>query len=53
MNPKLRKFLSKIVNDKFLKKFNYKIIKLQSNKIEEATSDLSIKVEPSACIALV
>tara|TARA_S200000501_G_C20635264_1_gene660773 strand:- start:60 stop:827 length:768 start_codon:yes stop_codon:yes gene_type:complete len=45
MNPKLRKFLSKIINDKFLKKFDYKIIKLQSNKIEEATSDENLLIE--------
>ena len=45
MNPKLKKFLSKIINDKFLKKFDYKIIKLQSNKIVEATSDENLLIE--------
>ena len=45
MNPKLRKFLSKIINDKFLKKFDYRIIKIQSNKIKEATSDENLLIE--------
>ena len=45
MKIKLRKFLSKIINDKFLKKFGYKIIKLQSNRIEEATSDENLLIE--------
>ena len=45
MKLKLRKLLSKIVNDKFLKNFGYKIITLQSNKIEEATSDENLLIK--------
>ena len=45
MHPKLRKFLNWIINKKFLQKFDYKIIKLQSKKIVEATLDENLLIE--------
>ena len=45
MKPKLKNFLSKIVNDKFLSKFGYRIITLKSIKVEESTSEDNLLIE--------
>jgi len=45
MKPKLKNFLSKIVNDKFLSKFGYRIITLKSIKVVESTSEDNLLIE--------